>query len=357
MSALPTLVSLLERAGTRFRCTDIVSRRADDTTHRYTYGDFHARARALAAALQDYGVHPGDRVATLMWHHHVHLETYFGVPAIGGVLHTVDPCLPADEIVYSINAAADRLLIADELQVPVLERILHRLHVERIIVASSSYGRPARRWYDSYEELLQDGNGDPSYADVTDASPAGLYHTSCESGGPVAVQYSHGALALHAYSMSLPDNFSIGRHDTVLSAMSTAHTDAWGLPYAALMHGSRIVMPGPNLQPERVLDLLAAHDVTVMGTTPAVWDGVLDALECDSRRWQSLRGTRVIVADPEAPATTFRRLDAFGVRAIQPWALTAMTPLDGLRGALIGPTEEEWQLRREFLDWKVCVES
>ena len=356
MTALPTLVALLERAGTRFSCTAIVSQRSDGAPHRYTYGDFHARARALGAALQEYGVRPGDRVATLMWHHHVHLETYFGIPAIGGVLHTIDPGRPADEVAYTINAAGDRLLIADELQVPVLERILHRLHVERIIVASSS-GRPPCRWYDSYEELLQDSSGDLLYADVTDASPAGLYYTSCQSGGPVEVLYSHGALALHAYSMSLPDSFSIGRHDTVLPAMSTAHTYAWGLPYAALMHGSRIVMPGPNLQPERVLDLLATQGVTVMGTTPDVWDGVLDALERDSQRWQFMRGTRVIVADPDAPATTFRRLDAFGVRAIQPWALTATTPLDALRGALISPAEEEWQLRREFLDWRIRVES
>jgi fatty-acyl-CoA synthase len=356
MTALPTLVSLLERAGTRFRCTDIVSRRTDDTTHRYTYGDFHARVRALAAALQEYGVRPGDRVATLMWHHHRHLETYFAVPAIGGVLHTIDPGLPADEVAHTINAAGDRLLIADDLQVPLLERILHRLHVERIIVASSS-ARSACRWYDSYEELLQDGSGDPSYADVTEASPAGLYYTSYETGGPVEVVYSHGALALHAYSMSLPDNCSITRHDTVMSAMSTSHSYAWGLPYAALMHGSRIVLPGPDLQPERVLDTIATHEVTVMATTPSVWFGVLDALERDSQRWRFVRGTRVIVADPEAPATTFRRLDAFGVRAIQPWALTATTPLDGLRGALIGPTDEEWQLRREFLDWRQRAES
>jgi fatty-acyl-CoA synthase len=356
MTALPTLVSLLERAATRFRRTDIVSRRTDDTTYRYTYGDFHARARALAASLEEYGVRPGDRVATLMCHHHVHLETYFGVPAIGGVLHAIDAGLPADEVADSVNAAGDRLLIADDLQVPVLERILHRLHVERIIIASPT-GQSPCRWYDSYEELLQDGSGDPSYADVTEASPAGLYYTSSASGGPVEVVYSHGALALHAYSMSLPDNGSIGRHDTVLSAMSTAHTYAWGLPYAALMHGSRIVLPGPNLQPERVLDLLATHDVTVMGTTPTVWLGVLDTLERDTHRWQSVRGTRVIVADPEAPATTFRRLDAFGVRAIQPWALTGMTPLDGLREALMAPADEEWQLRREFLGWRVRAES
>ena len=356
MSALPTVVSVLERAGTRFTSTDIISQRIDDTTHRYTYGDFYRRVRALASALQDYGMRPRDRVATLMWHHHIHLETYFGVSAIGGVVHTIDPCLPADEIAYMINDAGDRLLIADELQVPLLDRIAHRLHVERIIVAASDR-RLSGRWYDSYEELLQDSSGDPRYADLDDGSPAGLYYPSCGSGGPRAVLYSHGALALHAYSMSLPDDFSIGRYDTVLSAMTTADTDTWGLPYAALMHGSRLVLPGPYLRPERLLDLLPTQHVTVIGTTRAVWRDMIAALERNPDRWLAVRGTRVVIADPDTSATTFRRLDAFGTREIQPLGLAEGAPRDGFDGASIGRYDDERQLRREFLDWRICVES
>ena len=76
-----TLTSLLERAGTLFPRTTIVSQRPDNSTHRSNYGDLYQRARTLAAALQQLGLRPGDRVATLMWNHHMHLEAYFGVPA------------------------------------------------------------------------------------------------------------------------------------------------------------------------------------------------------------------------------------------------------------------------------------
>ena len=352
MGRLPTLVSLLERAGTCFRRTDIVSQRPDDTLHRYTYGDFYRRTRSLAAALQDYGLRQGDRVATLMSNHHMHLEAYFGVPAIGGVLHTMNPCLPADELVYTINDAGDRLLIADDVMLPVLDQIAPRLHVERIIVAPFK-GYPACRRYDAYEELLEDSSGDPRYAVLHEGTPAGVWYTPCSAGGPVAVVYSHGALAMHAYS--LPENFSIGRHDTILSATSTCQSDPWGLPYAAIMHGSKLVLPGLNLEPEHVLDLVYEQHVTVMGTTPAVWLGVLDALNREPERWQLLQGTRVVVGDPDGPDRLFRRLDAFGMRAIRPWALTEMAPLGG--HATWVASADELDFDREFREWKVLVES
>ena len=54
-------------------------------------------APALAAASQSYGIRPGDRVATLMWNHYAHLEAYFAIPVIGGILHTLNLRLHPDE--------------------------------------------------------------------------------------------------------------------------------------------------------------------------------------------------------------------------------------------------------------------
>jgi len=321
-----TLIPLLERAGTLFANVEIVSQRPDNSTHRYTYRDVHRRARALAAGLQQCGLQPGDRVASLMWNHSMHLEAYFGVPVIGGVLHTLNPRLHPDELAYIVNNAGDRFLIVDDVLLPIFDKIKHSVSLERVIVAPFS-GAPAPSGYDGYEELLQQGGGRPVYADVDEADAGGMCYTSGTTGKPKGVVYSHRAMALHALSISLPDNFAITRHDTILPAMSMFHANAWGLPHAAVMNGSRLVLPGPNLQPERILDALSVNQVTLTGGVPTIWLGVIDALEREPDRWRLADGMRIVVAGSAAPETLFRRFDTFGVRVIQPWGMTETTPI------------------------------
>ncbi len=321
-----SLIPLLERAGKLFPEVEIVSRRPDCSTHRYTYGDLYRRARALAAILQDYGIRPGDRVATLMWNHYVHLEAYFGVPVVGGVLHTLNLRLHADELTYIVNHAEDRFLIVDDILLPVFEKIRDRVSPERVIVVPFG-GNPIPPGYEDYEVLLHQSSGNPTYADLDETDAAGMCYTSGTTGKPKGVVYSHRTIALHSYSISLPDNFSISRNDTILPAMSMFHANAWGLPYASVMNGSRLVFPGPNLQPDAILDLLATAQVTLTGAVPTVWLGVIDALERQPGRWSLAPGLRVLMAGSAAPETLFRRFDKFGVRVIQPWGMTETSPI------------------------------
>ena len=116
-----TLPPMLERAGKLFPQVEIVSRLPDRSLHRYTYADFHRRALRLAAALQKAGLKPGERVATLMWNHSTHLEAYFGIPAAGGVVHTLNLRLHPTELAYIVNHAEDRLLIVDDVLLPLYE--------------------------------------------------------------------------------------------------------------------------------------------------------------------------------------------------------------------------------------------
>jgi fatty-acyl-CoA synthase len=321
-----TLVSLLERAGKMFRSAEIVSQRPDGSTHRYTYGDFYQRARSLASVLQDAGLKAGDRVATLMWNHSTHLEAYFAIPVVGGVLHTLNLRLHPDELAYIVNHAEDRFLIVDDVLVHLFEKIKHQVNLERVIVVPFS-SEPVPRGYEDYEQLLQEPRPGARYADLDENDAAGMCYTSGTTGKPKGVVYSHRALALHSYSISLPDNFSISRNDTILPAMSMFHANAWGLPFAAVMNGSGLVLPGPNLHPERILDLLAEHRVTLTGAVPTVWLGVIDALERQPHRWQLQKGLRIVVAGSACPETLFRRFDRFGVHVIQPWGMTETTPI------------------------------
>jgi fatty-acyl-CoA synthase len=261
-----------------------------------------------------------------MWNNYAHLEAYFGVPTIGGVLHTLNLRLHPDELTYIVNHAQDKLLIVDDVLLPTFEKIKNRVNLERVIVVPFS-GKGIRHNYEDYESLLQRSSGMARYAALDENDALGMCYTSGTTGKPKGVVYSHRAIALHSYSISLPDNFGISRYDTIMPVMSMFHANAWGLPFAALMNGSRLVLPGPNLQAEALLDLLTTHRVTLTGAVPTVWLDVLDALEKDPHRWQPLEGLRVVVAGSACPETLFRRFDKFGVQVIQPWGMTETTPV------------------------------
>ena len=169
-----TLTSILERAGTVFPRTEVVSHRPDDSIHRYTYGDLYRRARSLAAVLQDSGLRPGDRVATLMWNHHMHLEAYFGIPAAGGVLHTLDPRMHAGDLLYIVTHAEDRFLIVDDVLLPVFAQIKDRVSFERVIVTRFGGGDHLPDGWEDYETLLENSAGEPVYPDLDENAPASV---------------------------------------------------------------------------------------------------------------------------------------------------------------------------------------
>ncbi len=326
MSSPLLLTSMVARAGKLFPEVEIVSARPDGSTHRYTYRDLHRRSRQLSAALQRAGIAQGDRVATLMWNEREHLEAYFGVPAVGGVVHTLNLRLHPDEIAYIVNHAEDRFLIVDDVLLDLFEQFRPRVKLKDVFVVDHGGGH-LPPGCESYEQFLAEAGGEPRYPDLAEDDAAAMCYTSGTTGSPKGVVYSHRALALHSFAMSLPDQLCISCYDTALPAMSMFHANAWGFPYAATMNGCKQVLPGRNLQPEALLDLLQNERVTLTGAVPTVWLAVLNALDCHPGRWQLAPGLRIAVAGSAAPESMFRRFDKLGVRVIQPWGMTETTPL------------------------------
>ena len=326
MMSTPLLLnSFIERAHKFFPEVEIVFARANGSLDRYSYRDLYSRAKKLSAALQNAGIQSGDRVATLMWNQPEHLEAYFAIPGIGAVLHTLNLRLHPDELAYIINHAEDRFLIVDGSLLDCLEKVRAKIRVERIFVVDHEAGRlpePLER----YEEFLA-GSPEGEWPSLAEDEAAALCYTSGTTGCPKGVLYSHRALSLHTLNISLPDSLSFSCHDTVLPAMSMFHANAWGFPYASAMNGCKQVLPGRNLQPETLLELLQNEKVTLTGGVPTVWLAVLNALEKDSGRWKLVPGMRIISAGSAVPETMFRRFDKFGVRVIQPWGMTETAPL------------------------------
>ena len=339
MMSCPLLIrSMLERAGKLFPTVEIVSA-APEGFRRYTMCDLHLRARKLAAALQHAGIAPGDRVATLMWNQQEHLEAYFGIPSVGAVLHTLNLRLHPDELAYIVNHAEDRFLIVDESLLEVFEGIRSKVHFERIFVVNRSNGT-LPTGAESYEAFLSSTDADPIYPDLAEEDAAAMCYTSGTTGAPKGVVYSHRAIALHSLAVSLPDQLNFSCYDTVLPIASMFHVNAWGFPFAAVMNGSKLVLPGRNLQPEALLDLMQQEQVTLANAVPTIWMAVLNALDNHPGRWKLANRLRLIVGGTAAPESMFRRFDKLGVQVIHLWGMTETTPV--ATAATLKPSMRDW---------------
>ena len=340
---------IVDHARRLYGAVEIVSRLPDPTLyHRYTVRDMIGRAYALAEALQKLGIKPGERVGTMMWNHYGHLEAYFGIPLSGGVLHTINIRLHADEIVYIVNHAEDRFLIVDDVLLPLVEPLRKRLQVEAIIVFPYQGFSSLQAPYISYEALLETADGHYREPIWDEHAPLGMCYTSGTTGRPKGVVYSHRAIVLHSLVSALPGALDVSDRDTVTPVVPMFHVNAWGLPFSTTLLGAKQVYPGPHLSPERLLELYESERVTVTAGVPTIWLGILQILDRDPNRYQ-LPSMRMIVGGAAAPEGLIRGFDRHGHRVIHAWGMTETAPLgtvSQIKQTLLHHSEEAlYQLR------------
>ncbi|HEY1813864.1 MAG TPA: long-chain fatty acid--CoA ligase [Kofleriaceae bacterium] len=298
----------------------VVSRRPDGSLARTSYGDVIRRARRLARALVGTGIQRGDRVATLMWNHAEHLEAYFGIPLAGGVLHTLNLRLPPDDIAYIANDAGDRMVIVDDVLLPLLEKVKAAgAKFERVIVVGSGGDG-------SYERLL-DGAPDVALPKLAETDALGTCYTSGTTGRPKGVVYSHRSTILHTLVVALPDSLELRRVDALLPVVPMFHVNAWGLPYAAAMVGCKLVFPGPCLDPPSLLELMDSEQITVAAGVPTIWIGIRDVLDANPGTYKLRPDVRMIVGGSAAPEQLIRDFDRLGLRLIHAWGMTETSPI------------------------------
>jgi fatty-acyl-CoA synthase len=321
-----TVTALLERAGKLFGGVEVVSRRPDRSIERSNYGDLYRRARRLAAALDAAGMRRGDRVAALMWNHSRHLEAYFGVPAAGCVHHTLNLRLHPDELAYIAKHAGDRILLLDDVLLPLYEKLRERVTFERVIVAPTT-GAPVPAGFESYEDFLATGGADYEFPALDENEAAAMCYTSGTTGVPKGVVYTHRSLVLHSFAMALADCTGLRQADVLLPIVPMFHANAWGLPHVAAMVGCKFVLPGPHLDPQSVLELMEGERVTCAAGVPTVWMGVVDALERQPERWKLQPGLMAMSGGSAVPEWMIRSLERHGIEIRQAWGMTEMSPL------------------------------
>jgi fatty-acyl-CoA synthase len=318
-----TLDRILERA-VMFKDVAIISRRPDRSLQRTTYGDLYRRSRQLAQALLKAGLKPGDRVATLMWNHAAHLEAYFGVPIAGGVLHTLNLRLFPEDIAYIANHAGDRFLIVDDVLLPLYEKFRDDVPFERVLVYRFDGQQHA---CEDYEQFIASADGDFECPVLDENAPCGMCYTSGTTGKPKGVVYSHRSNILHALGSALPDAIGLSMRDTLLPIVPMFHANAWGLPYTATMVGCVQVFPGPHLDAESTIELMAQTQVTLAGAVPTVWMGVVQLLEQQPGRWKLADNVRLMVGGSAPPPALIARLARHGIHLHPAWGLTETSPL------------------------------
>jgi fatty-acyl-CoA synthase len=323
MMDVPLLLSsLLRQAAGSHGHTEVVSR-LENGLHRYDYRACETRAKRLAQALAKLGMESGDRIGTLAWNDHRHLELYYGVTGCALVCHTINPRLFLEQIVYIINHAGDRVVVFDACFLPLVETLAPQCPAVGAWIVLDTPGLPlpqSQLPLLRYEALLAaeaDGFEWPQFDEKTASM---LCYTSGTTGNPKGVLYSHRATMIHAYAVALPDSANVSARDVVMPVVPLFHANAWEMPFAAPLVGAKLVLPGARLDGASLYELIEQEGVTLSIGVPTIWLNLLNHVQENGLRFSTLK--RLLVGGSSTPPAVVAAYASLGVELIQGWGMT-----------------------------------
>jgi fatty-acyl-CoA synthase len=328
MQDWPLLVSkLIDHAAIYHGQREIVSLSCEGPKHRTNWATVRGRAKQVAGALRRLGMQPGDRIATLAWNTWRHVESWYGISGMGGVAHTINPRLFEEQIIYIANHAEDRVLFFDLTFVKLVEKLAPSLStIEHFVLLTDRAHMPESSLnLLCYEDLLAAESVDAPWTDVPENAPAGLCYTSGTTGNPKGVQYSHRSNVLHAMAACATDVFAMGACTVVLPIAPMYHANAWSIPYTAAAAGAKLVMGGPNFDPPTLHKLIVEEEVDLALAVPTIWLGMMQHLEKTGETMGKL--DRTAIGGSAVPRAMIEAYDKLGVRVLQLWGMTEMSPL------------------------------
>ncbi|MEC7266375.1 MAG: long-chain-fatty-acid--CoA ligase [Pseudomonadota bacterium] len=330
MQDVPLLVNrILDHALVNHPEREIVSRLVEGNIHRETYADAHLRSRKLSQALQALGFGQGDVLATLAWNTHRHFEAWYAITGIGGVYHTLNPRLFAEQLSYIINHAGDKVIFTDLTFVPILEGIEKEIpNVKGFIIMTDAAHMPETTLSNvhCYEDLIDGQSGDFNWVEVDERAPCGMCYTSGTTGNPKGVCYTHRSNVLHTLVGNSSDVIGLRSVDSLLPVVPLFHANAWGLAFGAPAVGAKIVNPGPNMDGESIYQLLTEEKVTFTAAVPTVWLMLMQHLETNKLDLPDLE--TVVIGGSAVPRVMLEKFERdYGVSVKHAWGMTEMSPL------------------------------
>ncbi|MBY0531666.1 MAG: long-chain-fatty-acid--CoA ligase [Xanthobacteraceae bacterium] len=326
---------IIDHAAIQYPNRKVVSRSVEGPIVETTYKEIRARALKVAQRLVKDGIKKGDRVATLAWNTARHLEAWYGILGAGAVYHTVNPRLFAEQIIYIVNHAEDKMIFIDLTFVPILEKLADKLPtLKKYIVLTDKAHMPQTALPNAvaYEEWIAEADGNFKWVEVDENDAAGMCYTSGTTGNPKGVVYSHRSNTLHALAAAVPDVLGLSGRDVVLPVVPLFHANSWSLAFSAPMTGASLIMPGAKLDGASIYELLDKYKVSITAAVPTVWMMLLAHLEQNKLKLPHLN--RVLIGGSACPRAMMKKFqDEYGVQVTHAWGMTEMSPI-GTAGSL-----------------------
>jgi fatty-acyl-CoA synthase len=328
-----SVIELLRYAAEIHSAGEIVSVRTEGDLHRQTYAETFKRTAQLAHGLAALGVQQGDRVATLAWNGYRHFELYYAVSGMGAVCHTINPRLSAEQMLYIIGHAEDRVLFVDLTFVPILEALKDHLPagLKLVVMTDAAHMPTSALHLHCYEDLIAPHPTEFDWPDLPEETAASLCYTSGTTGNPKGSLYSHRSTVLHALFIAVTLPRSLHEGARLLPVVPMFHVNSWGMPYAAPIVGASLIMPGGKLDGPSLYDLMESEKVTASWGVPTVWLGLRAEIEARGKPPSSL--DQVVIGGSAAPRSMIEAFEKMGVDVCHAWGMTEMSPV-GTTGQL-----------------------
>jgi fatty-acyl-CoA synthase len=345
MMDAPLLLSgIIEHAAAQYGASEIVSRETHGPLMRYTYAQCAARARKLANALAMLGLEPGNAIGSIAWNNHRHLEAYYAVSGSGMVMHTCNPRLHPQQLIYIINHAEDRVILFDATFAPLVKSIAaHCPHVRAWVCLADAANTPAIEGVSNvlaYEALIEPCSEVFAWPQFDERTAAALCYTSGTTGNPKGALYSHRAITINAITICIPGALGLSAQETILPVVPMFHINAWCIPYAAPTVGAKLVLPGPKLDGASLYELMESERVTVSAGVPTIWQGLIAHLDANKLRFSTMRRTATGgSAMPKPLIAKFN--DEYDVDVRHGWGMTETTAVATM-GVLTADQQAAW---------------
>jgi 3-(methylthio)propionyl---CoA ligase len=314
------VTNLIDHAAREHSSREIVTYWADGSLTRTNWGEIGLGARKFSQVLAALGIKKGDRVATLAMNHAYHLVSWYGTIGAGAVLHTVNPRLFEEQLVYVINHAEDRVLLFDKMFTALVEKIKPQLEtVEHYIQFDGEKGE-----YPLFSDLVDAQDGDFVWVDVEENDPVGLCYTSGTTGNPKGVLYENRSNVIHAITEVQPDVMNLATRSVMLPVVPMFHANAWGLPFAAAAVGAKLVLSASN-EASVLWNLIREEKVTHSAGVPTVWLSMFADLDANGGDYGDLH--MVIIGGSACPRAMIERLMKSGIRVGHAWGMTETSPV------------------------------